>query len=177
MWRCVDLASTVVLEERIASIFRVEKSASCSYWVNASSVAPNFSPLQADTLPLIHIPLLPAVDLHHRPLTPLRCCIPMWHTLPLSLFLYSWLFWTGDSVCSHLLMLVHRSRIFLPWRWRRYVPPKRRLTQDLHSATSQKTTFFNTKHVSGVNYFFDSVEYTTCHGNIYSALSCIAVHS
>jgi hypothetical protein len=28
MWRCVDLALTDVLEERIASIFRVEKSAS-----------------------------------------------------------------------------------------------------------------------------------------------------
>jgi hypothetical protein len=48
---------------------------------------------------------------------------------------------TGGSVCSHLLMLVHRSRIFLPWRWKRYIPPKRRLTQDLHIATSQKTTF------------------------------------
>jgi hypothetical protein len=43
---------------------------------------------------------------------------------------------------SHPLMLVHRSWIFLPWSWRRYVPPKRRLTQDLHSATSQKTTIF-----------------------------------
>jgi hypothetical protein len=71
------------------------------------------------------------------------CCIPMWHTLPLSLFLYSWLFMTGGSVCSHLLMLVHRSQIFLPWRWRRYVPPKRQLTQDLHGATSQKTFFLN----------------------------------
>jgi hypothetical protein len=49
---------------------------------------------------------------------------------------------TGGSVCSHLLTLVPRSRIFLPWRWRRYVLPKRRLTQDLHSATPQKTTFF-----------------------------------
>jgi hypothetical protein len=28
MWRCVDLASTDVSEEHIASIFRVEKSAS-----------------------------------------------------------------------------------------------------------------------------------------------------
>jgi hypothetical protein len=46
------------------------------------------------------------------------------------------------SIFSHLLTLVPRSRIFLPWRWRRYVPPKRRLTQDLHSATFQKTTFF-----------------------------------
>jgi hypothetical protein len=40
------------------------------------------------------------------------------------------------------LTLVPRSRIFLPWRWRRYVPPKRRFTQDLHCATSQKTAFF-----------------------------------
>jgi hypothetical protein len=32
--------------------------------------------------------------------------------------------------------------IFLPWRWRWYVPPKRRFTQDLHCATSQKTAFF-----------------------------------
>jgi hypothetical protein len=30
----------------------------------------------------------------------------------------------------------------LPWRWRRYVPPKRRLTPYLHGATSQKTAFF-----------------------------------
>jgi hypothetical protein len=33
-------------------------------------------------------------------------------------------------------------RIFLPLRWRRYVPPKRRFTQDLHGITSQKTAFF-----------------------------------
>jgi hypothetical protein len=51
--------------------------------------------------------------------------------------------WIGDwAVCSHLLTLVPRSRIFLPWRWRRYVPPKSRFTQDLHGATSQKTAFF-----------------------------------
>jgi hypothetical protein len=43
---------------------------------------------------------------------------------------------------SHLLTLVPPSRIFLPWRWRRYIPPKYRFTQDLHGATSQKTAFF-----------------------------------
>jgi hypothetical protein len=48
-----------------------------------------------------------------------------------------------QTVCSYLLTLVPRSRIFLPWRWRRYVPPKRRFTQDLHGATSQKTAFFS----------------------------------
>jgi hypothetical protein len=45
-------------------------------------------------------------------------------------------------VCSHLLTLVPRSHIFLPWRWRRFVPPIRRLPQDLPRATSQKMTFF-----------------------------------
>jgi hypothetical protein len=30
----------------------------------------------------------------------------------------------------------------LPWRWRRYVPPKRRLRPYLLGATSQKTAFF-----------------------------------
>jgi hypothetical protein len=49
---------------------------------------------------------------------------------------------TGSSICSHLLTLFPRSRIFLPWRWRRYFPPKRRFTQDLHGATSEKTVFF-----------------------------------
>jgi hypothetical protein len=34
------------------------------------------------------------------------------------------------------------SFILLPWRWRRYVPPKRRFIQYLHGATSQKTAFF-----------------------------------
>jgi hypothetical protein len=47
------------------------------------------------------------------------------------------------AICSPLLTLVPRSRIFLPWRWRRYVPPKRRFIQDLHGATSQKTAFFS----------------------------------
>jgi hypothetical protein len=44
--------------------------------------------------------------------------------------------------CSYLLTLVPCLRIFLPWRWRQYVPPKHRLTQDRHDATSQKATLF-----------------------------------
>jgi hypothetical protein len=46
-----------------------------------------------------------------------------------------------DLVLTDVLTLVPRSRIILPWRWRQYVPPKRRLTQDLHGAISQKTAF------------------------------------
>jgi hypothetical protein len=38
--------------------------------------------------------------------------------------------------CCHLLTLGPGSRIFLPWRWTRYVPRKRRFTEDLHGATS-----------------------------------------
>jgi hypothetical protein len=47
-----------------------------------------------------------------------------------------------SAVCSYLLTLVPSTRIFLPWRRRRYIPPNRRSTQDLHDATSQKTEFF-----------------------------------
>jgi hypothetical protein len=43
---------------------------------------------------------------------------------------------------SYLLTLVPRLRIFLPWRRRRYGPPKRWFTQDLRCATSEKTAFF-----------------------------------
>jgi hypothetical protein len=48
----------------------------------------------------------------------------------------------GISVSRWLFTLVLRSRIFLPWRWRQYVPPKGRFTQDLHGAVSHKTAFF-----------------------------------
>jgi hypothetical protein len=41
-----------------------------------------------------------------------------------------------------MLTLVPRSRIFLPWRWGRYVLPKRQFSQDAHGATSQNTAFF-----------------------------------
>jgi hypothetical protein len=47
--------------------------------------------------------------------------------------------WSGG--CRHLITRVPLSRIFLSWRLRRHVPPKRRFTQDLHGATSQKTAF------------------------------------
>jgi hypothetical protein len=43
---------------------------------------------------------------------------------------------------SHLLTLVPRSRIFLLRRWRRYVPQKRRFTQDLNGAISQNKALF-----------------------------------
>jgi hypothetical protein len=55
------------------------------------------------------------------------------------------------TICSHLLTLVPRLRIFLPRRWRRDVPPKLRFTQDLHGATSQKTAFFTYKKMLGAN--------------------------
>jgi hypothetical protein len=51
----------------------------------------------------------------------------------------------------------------LPSRWRRYVPPKHRLTQYLHGATSQNTVFFIVTAVKTSNlksYLRVSVEVT-----------------
>jgi hypothetical protein len=45
-------------------------------------------------------------------------------------------------VCSHMPTLVPRSQIFLPWRWRWYLPPKGLFSQDLDGATSQKMAFY-----------------------------------
>jgi hypothetical protein len=78
----------------------------------------------------------------HRPLPWPLYWFFMWPTLPPFLVLHSWAFSTSGSFCNHLLTLVHSSRIFLPWRWRRYIPPKRQFTRDLHGATPQKTAFF-----------------------------------
>jgi hypothetical protein len=50
------------------------------------------------------------------------------------------------------LTLIPLSRIFLPWRWRRYVPPKSRFTQDLHGATSQKTAHIHTRYFFKINF-------------------------
>jgi hypothetical protein len=47
------------------------------------------------------------------------------------------------TVCSYLFTLVPSSQILLPWKWRRYDPPKRRFTQELYGATTQKRVFFN----------------------------------
>jgi hypothetical protein len=66
----------------------------------------------------------------------------------------SWVFSTGGSVCSHMLTLVLRSQIFIPWIWKRHIPPKRRFTQDLHGATSQKTALFLLKLIF---YFYNYV--------------------
>jgi hypothetical protein len=44
--------------------------------------------------------------------------------------------------------LVFEVVVCVPWRWRRYVPLKRRFTQDLHGAISQKTAFFIAVYVA-----------------------------
>jgi hypothetical protein len=67
---------------------------------------------------------------------------------------------------------VHRLRIIPPWRWRRYVPPKCRFTQVIHSATSQKTTFFIVSAVKASN------RTTLCNFGIYLSrpASCISCY-
>jgi hypothetical protein len=71
---------------------------------------------------------------------------PMWpNSLPLPVLCITGCFRLVAQTASHVLTPVPRSRTFLPRRWRRYAPPKRVFTQDLHGATSQKTAFF--KHI------------------------------
>jgi hypothetical protein len=48
-------------------------------------------------------------------------------------------FWDVERCRTYLnlLTLVPRSRIFLPWRWRRYVPTKRRFTRSARCHISE----------------------------------------
>jgi hypothetical protein len=149
MWRCVDLMWTDVSEERIASIFRVEKFASEEpAWAGCCGLGH-----QSKTPSYIRIGkegewATREINREERG----RVCrgqvgrpgeqVAERGAEPVAVR------WRGGgcfrlvAVCSHLLTLLPRSRVFLPWRRRRYVPPKRRFTQDLHSATSHKTAFF-----------------------------------
>jgi hypothetical protein len=50
-------------------------------------------------------------------------------------------------------------RFLIPCRWRRYVPPKRRLTKYVHCSTSQNTTFFIDTAVKTSNLTIACVRY------------------
>jgi hypothetical protein len=54
-----------------------------------------------------------------------------------------WGFHGGEyaASCSHLLTLAPRSRFFIIWRRRRYVPLKHQFAQGFHGAISQTTAF------------------------------------
>jgi hypothetical protein len=62
-----------------------------------------------------------------------------------------------------MLRPVPRSRIFLPWRWRRCVPSKRQFTQDLHGPTSQKMETFNFINLSALFFFFALLALSVCY--------------
>jgi hypothetical protein len=124
-------------------IYKATQSCTCGnqlqgQWVYTHPIALTFPP--SDPIQVLASYLLTSTD----PSSPfsIYSLVP---TLPSPQLIYSWEFSTGGLVCSHLLTLVPRSRIFLPWRWRRYVPPKRRFNPlVLHGATFQKTAFFST---------------------------------
>jgi hypothetical protein len=101
-----------------------------SYWVNPRSVALDLFPHPWPIPCILDIPcflLSPSPDPTHFPLSAYFLC---GHTLSLSLppSLIQRVTPTRVSVCSQLLTRVHNLRIIPPWRWRRYVPPKRRFT-------------------------------------------------
>jgi hypothetical protein len=55
---------------------------------------------------------------------------------------------TASISACHLLSRWYLARFFRAWKWRRYIPPKRRLTLNrLHGDLSQKIVLFNKIHV------------------------------
>jgi hypothetical protein len=52
--------------------------------------------------------------------------------------------------------ILHYVTFLSPWWWRCYVTPKRRLLQDPHGVTSQKTAFFNAIILLGLLCLFQS---------------------
>jgi hypothetical protein len=54
------------------------------------------------------------------------------------------------------------SLIFPSWLWKRYVPPKSRLSQKPHGVTSQKTAFSSACNLDVREHFWDRVKRHTC---------------
>jgi hypothetical protein len=66
---------------------------------------------------------------------------PLFHFSPASYTI--WNFWPADYSACHLLLRWNLAWPIQPWRWRRYVLPKRRLTCNwLHGVISQKLVLF-----------------------------------
>jgi hypothetical protein len=63
-----------------------------------------------------------------------------------------WNFQTADYWACHLLSRWYLARLVLPWRWRRYARPNRRLTfNGLHGVISQKIVLFITTGVKNLD--------------------------
>jgi hypothetical protein len=85
---------------------------------------------------------------------------PLFHFPPTSYIIRN--FRPADYSACHLLSRSYLARLIIPWRWRRYVRPKRRLTfNGLHDFISQKRVIFiatavrtsNPTHVNHVKIF------------------------
>jgi hypothetical protein len=59
---------------------------------------------------------------------------------------------------NQLLMLLFAQECFLSRKWRQHVPPKRRLVQDAHGATSQKAAFFSLDLCNAVTYLWRTAD-------------------
>jgi hypothetical protein len=73
--------------------------------------------------------------------------------IQISQWIRTWRVSSQAAGACHLLTYWFLLKLFLrPWRWRRYVPPKRRLQLNrLHDVTSQKTILFITTAVKTSN--------------------------
>jgi hypothetical protein len=68
------------------------------------------------------------------------------------------LYLQGQATCFHAVFLL--NLFFRPWRWRRYVPPKRRLTLNrLHGVIAQKMVLFIIIAVRASNPTYEAPQY------------------
>jgi hypothetical protein len=104
--------------------------------------------------------------LHSAPLRASGNSGPLFHFPPASYITRNLL--PVDCSACHLLSRWYLARLIRPWRWRRYVPPKRRLTfTRLHGVISQKVvstsfflSFYGSTSLVGLGHFFQFLIYT-----------------
>jgi hypothetical protein len=162
IWRRVDIVLTDVSEERIASIIKVSKinePGTCvSTWLQAilSSETSVHTRYTLHYIPEDCIFLLTSLFNQSFIFAPdnLKAL-----TLFLSVFVLSIFSFVTLRRCqslTYILPLTTCSRwliprgFLVPWRWWRFVLPKRQSTQYLHGFTSQKTAL-SKKHISRIN--------------------------
>jgi hypothetical protein len=120
MWSRVDLVWADVSEERIAYIFREEKSASEEpAWPGGCRLSMSGLPIGEHYVGFEVFATVTMKNAVFWDVEPCRSCVNRRFVGTYLLHLQGRkIRERGTSICSHLLTLVPRSRIFLPWKWR-----------------------------------------------------------
>jgi hypothetical protein len=79
---------------------------------------------------------------------------------------------SNGGIVGHISHVAHsptlpHSWIYLPWRWRRYVPPKRQFTQDVHGATPRRRISCHTRNWITVPQLSNPLTVAICNDRFY----------